>query len=109
MDRPTRKSSKRKLEQDFEHENQSRHKIPATDGFETHQKLTSSIQSLVDILNSTFSSLEADRAAAKRATSALSQIAKNGTLFIFLDFFIKQLFNIVNYSYYYHFLFPYLI
>ncbi|KAL9394783.1 hypothetical protein Peur_014068 [Populus x canadensis] len=77
MDRPTRKSLKRKLEQDFEHENQSRHKIPSTDGFETHQKLTSSIQSLVDILNSTFSSLEADRAAAKRATSALSQIAKN--------------------------------
>ncbi|KAG6774480.1 hypothetical protein POTOM_021833 [Populus tomentosa] len=77
MDRPTRKSLKRKLEQDFEHENPSRHKIPATDGFETHQKLTSSIQSLVDILNSTFSSLEADRAAAKRATSALSQIAKN--------------------------------
>ncbi|KAJ6931826.1 hypothetical protein NC652_015110 [Populus alba x Populus x berolinensis] len=69
MDRPTRKSLKRKLEQDFEHENQSRHKIPATDGFETHQKLTSSIQSLVDILNSTFSSLEADRAAAKRATT----------------------------------------
>ncbi|KAJ6920466.1 hypothetical protein NC651_014146 [Populus alba x Populus x berolinensis] len=77
MDRPTRKSLKRKLEQDFEHENQSRHKIPAADGVETHQNLTSSIQSLVDILNSTFSSLEADRAAAKRATSALSQIAKN--------------------------------
>ncbi|KAJ6306657.1 hypothetical protein OIU78_021885 [Salix suchowensis] len=80
MDRPTistRKSLKRKLEQDFEQENQGRHKIPAAEGFETHQKLTHHIHSLVDILNTTFSSLESDRAAAKRATSVLSQIAKN--------------------------------
>ncbi|KAJ6681354.1 ARM REPEAT PROTEIN INTERACTING WITH ABF2 [Salix koriyanagi] len=80
MDRPTistRKSLKRKLEQDFEKENQGRHKIPAAEGFETHQKLTHHIHSLVDILNTTFSSLESDRAAAKRATSVLSQIAKN--------------------------------
>ena len=86
MDRPTistRKSLKRKLEQDFEQENQGRHKIPAAEGFETHQKLTHHIHSLVDILNTTFSSLESDRAAAKRATSVLSQIAKNGTLFIY--------------------------
>ncbi|KAJ6412327.1 hypothetical protein OIU84_005396 [Salix udensis] len=80
MDRPTistRKSLKRKLEQDFEQENRGRHKIPAAEGFETHQKLTHHIHSLVDILNTTFSSLESDRAAAKRATSVLSQIAKN--------------------------------
>ncbi|CAK7346594.1 unnamed protein product [Dovyalis caffra] len=73
----TRKSLKRKLEQDFEHENLDRRKIPATDSYESHQKLTRLIQSQVDILNCTFSSLEADRAAAKRATSALSQSAKN--------------------------------
>ncbi|KAJ6953860.1 hypothetical protein NC652_005560 [Populus alba x Populus x berolinensis] len=79
----TRKGSKRKLEQDFEHENQDRHKIPATDtaaGYESHQKLTRHIQTQVDILNSSFSSLEADRAAARRATSVLSQFAKTEEL-----------------------------
>ncbi|KAJ6337104.1 hypothetical protein OIU76_006886 [Salix suchowensis] len=79
----TRKSSKRKLEQDSEPENQDRHKIPATDtaaSYESHQKLTRDIQTHVDILNSSFSSLEADRAAAKRATSVLSQFAKTEDL-----------------------------
>ncbi|XP_061968735.1 ARM REPEAT PROTEIN INTERACTING WITH ABF2-like isoform X2 [Populus nigra] len=79
----TRKGSKRKLEQDFEHENQDRHKIPATDtaaGYESHQKLTRHIQTQVDILNSSFSALEADRAAARRATSVLSQFAKTEEL-----------------------------
>ena len=94
----TRKGSKRKLEQDFEHENQDRHKIPATDtaaGCESHQKLTRHIQTQVDILNSSFSSLEADRAAARRATSVLSQFAKTGTflslsLSTFRFFFYKN-------------------
>uniref|UniRef100_A0A6N2KM75 BTB domain-containing protein n=1 Tax=Salix viminalis TaxID=40686 RepID=A0A6N2KM75_SALVM len=79
----TRKSSKRKLEQDSEPENQDRHKIPATDtaaSYESHQKLTRNIQTQVDILNSSFSSLEADRDAAKRATSVLSQFAKTEDL-----------------------------
>ena len=77
------------MEQDSEPENQDRHKIPSTDtaaSYESHQKLTRNIQTQVDILNSSFSSLEADRAAAKRATSVLSQFAKTGT-FLSLSLF----------------------
>ncbi|XP_012092239.1 ARM REPEAT PROTEIN INTERACTING WITH ABF2 [Jatropha curcas] len=71
-----RRSLKRKLEPEF-HEDSDHRKVPATDAEETRQDLACDIQAQVDILNSSFSSLEADRAAAKRAANFLSQLAKN--------------------------------
>lgn len=78
-----RRSLKRKLEQDFEEERLDRQKKNPImqEPDETHQDLMPDIQAQVNILNSTFSSIEADRAAAKRAAHFLSQLAKNGTLF----------------------------
>ncbi|XP_065861150.1 ARM REPEAT PROTEIN INTERACTING WITH ABF2-like [Euphorbia lathyris] len=72
----TRRSLKRKLEQDFLEEKDDR-KRPATEPDETLQDLARDIQAQVDVLNSVFSSLEADRASAKRAAHFLSQLAKN--------------------------------
>ncbi|EEF41701.1 protein binding protein, putative [Ricinus communis] len=77
-----RKSLKRKLEQDFheDRDHDRNRKIPAIEADDddtTREDLARDIQAHVDVLNSTFSSLEADRAAAKRAANLLSQFAKN--------------------------------
>ncbi|WCJ21534.1 ARM repeat protein interacting with ABF2 [Euphorbia peplus] len=69
----TRRSLKRKLEQDFKDDC----KRPATDSDDSPQDLAGDIQAQVDVLNSVFSSLEADRTSAKRAAHFLSQLAKN--------------------------------
>lgn len=86
MDQPSiaaRKSLKRKLEHDSLEGRDDRKFRAAEAEAEpdtTGQDLALEIQAHVDILNSTFSSLEADRAAAKRASHFLSQLAKNGNL-----------------------------
>ncbi|XP_043812815.1 ARM REPEAT PROTEIN INTERACTING WITH ABF2-like isoform X3 [Manihot esculenta] len=83
MDQPSiaaRKSLKRKLEHDSLEGRDDRKFRAAEAEAEpdtTGQDLALEIQAHVDILNSTFSSLEADRAAAKRASHFLSQLAKN--------------------------------
>ncbi|KAJ9171961.1 hypothetical protein P3X46_015255 [Hevea brasiliensis] len=76
MDQPARRSLKRKLEQEF-HEDIDDRKAPATDADENCKDLARDVQAQVDILKSTFSSLEADRVAAKGAAHFLSQLAKN--------------------------------
>ncbi|KAJ7954914.1 ARM repeat protein interacting with ABF2 [Quillaja saponaria] len=69
---PVRKGQKRKLEEEFEEERE----ISAPTG-DAREALLSEVSSQVDILNSTFSWKEADRAAAKRATHVLAELAKN--------------------------------
>ena len=65
---------KRKLEEDFGVD----HKIATLSPRQTHQDLIREIRTQVEILDSTFSSIEADRAAAKRAVHVISELAKNG-------------------------------
>ncbi|XVF21773.1 hypothetical protein REPUB_Repub12eG0118900 [Reevesia pubescens] len=73
----TRRSLKRKLEQEFEEDKVDRCKIPVVETRLTHQDLLRDVCFHVDLLNSTFSFSEADRAAAKRSTHLLSELAKN--------------------------------
>ena len=72
--RSARKSLKRKLEEDFGADR----KIATLSPRQTHQDLIREIRTQVEILDSTFSSIEADRAAAKRAVHVISELAKNG-------------------------------
>ncbi|XVF32582.1 hypothetical protein REPUB_Repub17cG0094500 [Reevesia pubescens] len=72
-----RKSLKRKLEQEFEEDKADRCKVPVVESRRTHQHLLRDVGLHVDLLNSTFSFSEADRAAAKRSTHFLSELAKN--------------------------------
>lgn len=59
---------------------------------DVNQDLVREVRTQVEILDSTFSAIEADRASAKRATQILSELAKNGSakivelLFIYLFF-----------------------
>ncbi|PSS06379.1 ARM REPEAT PROTEIN INTERACTING WITH like [Actinidia chinensis var. chinensis] len=71
--RSARKSLKRKLEEDFEADR----KIATLSPRQTHQDLIREIRTQMEILDSTFSSIEADRAAAKRAVHVISELAKN--------------------------------
>jgi hypothetical protein len=64
---------KRKLEQEIEEEREI--SVPSGDA---RKALLSEVGAQVTILNSTFSWKEADRAAAKRATHVLAELAKNG-------------------------------
>ena len=73
---PERKGQKRKLEEEFEEERE----ISLPPSGEAHQALSCEVSAQVNILNTTFSWREADRAAAKRATHVLAELAKNGTL-----------------------------
>lgn len=73
---PERKGQKRKLEEEFEEERE----ISVPPSGEAHQALSGEVTAQVNILNTTFSWKEADRAAAKRATHVLAELAKNGTL-----------------------------
>lgn len=76
---PARRSLKRKLEQDFEEKPDRKVSIVESDA--TQQDLVQDIRAQIDILNSKFSSDETDRAAAKTASHALVEFAKNGTVF----------------------------
>ncbi|KAL5864026.1 hypothetical protein ACOSQ3_001540 [Xanthoceras sorbifolium] len=72
----TRRSLKRKLEQEFDEQKPDR-KFSIVDSDSTDQDLLQDIRAHVVTLNSAYSSDEADRAAAKHAAHALSQLAKN--------------------------------
>uniref|UniRef100_A0A2P2LPC7 Uncharacterized protein n=1 Tax=Rhizophora mucronata TaxID=61149 RepID=A0A2P2LPC7_RHIMU len=89
-----RKGLKRKLEQVTEEETPE---ISAAAVPSCHPRLLCEVRSQVDILNSTFSWVEADRAAAKRAANILAELAKNGngslilpTFSYFLDFSVVR-------------------
>ncbi|KAJ0093609.1 hypothetical protein Patl1_25411 [Pistacia atlantica] len=81
---PERKGQKRKLEEEIviEDEQQQQQReissssssVPPSDA---RQALLCEVSAQVNILNTTFSWLEADRAAAKRATHVLAELAKN--------------------------------
>ncbi|XP_048337268.2 ARM REPEAT PROTEIN INTERACTING WITH ABF2 isoform X1 [Ziziphus jujuba] len=76
-----RRSLKRKLEQEFkeqQQEQESDRKVPFIEPDDSHKDLVREVRAQVQILESTFSSSEADRADAKRATHVLSELAKNG-------------------------------
>ncbi|XP_065863372.1 ARM REPEAT PROTEIN INTERACTING WITH ABF2 isoform X1 [Euphorbia lathyris] len=73
---PERKGRKRKLEEEIEDE--QREISPPVSFGDARQALLSEVSSQVNILNSTFSWNETDRAAAKRATHVLAEFAKNG-------------------------------
>ena len=72
---PERKGQKRKLEDEFEEEHRQISAAPTGDA---RDALLANVKEQVSILNSTFSWNESDRAAAKRATHALADLAKNG-------------------------------
>ena len=69
-----RRSLKRKLEEDFKKDC----KIVSLLSHDAHQDLVREVKEQVEILDSVFSSTEADRASAKRAIHVLSELAKNG-------------------------------
>lgn len=77
-----RRNLKRKLEQDFGEEKEGRKAPNVVETAETNQDLARQIRAHVDQLNSTFSSAEADRAAAKAAAQFLSDHARDGTDFL---------------------------
>ena len=69
-----RKGQKRKLENELGDEDREI-SVPSGDA---RQALLTEVSAQVNILNSAFSWTEADRAAAKRATHVLAELAKNG-------------------------------
>ncbi|XP_020978951.1 ARM REPEAT PROTEIN INTERACTING WITH ABF2-like isoform X1 [Arachis stenosperma] len=71
---PERKGQKRKLEDEFEEDH---HQISTPPTGDARDAILADVQEQVSILNSTFSWKESDRAAAKRATHALADLAKN--------------------------------
>lgn len=73
---PERKGQKRKLEADFEDDRE----ISAPPTGDARDALLADVTVQVEILDSNFSWREADRAAAKRATHVLAELAKNGRL-----------------------------
>ncbi|XP_054818516.1 ARM REPEAT PROTEIN INTERACTING WITH ABF2-like isoform X2 [Prosopis cineraria] len=85
MDQPpssaARRSLKRKLEQEFAEEGADQptadRKVLVVEPQQPRQDLLSEIVSQVTILNSTFSSSQSDRLAAKRAVHVLCELAKN--------------------------------
>ncbi|PNX97859.1 arm repeat protein interacting with abf2-like protein, partial [Trifolium pratense] len=70
-----RKGQKRKLDENFPEERQISAPPPTAD---ERALLLAEVVNQVNILESTFTWNEADRAAAKRATHALADLAKNG-------------------------------
>ncbi|GMP77015.1 hypothetical protein CsSME_00033444 [Camellia sinensis var. sinensis] len=71
-----RKGQKRKLEEDLDDDRDLSLPSAADDG-DNHQALLCEVGAQVSILSTTFSWKEADRAAAKRATHVLAELAKN--------------------------------
>ncbi|KAJ0791208.1 putative chromatin remodeling & transcription regulator BTB-POZ family [Helianthus annuus] len=76
-----RRSLKRKLEDEFIAD---RNLIASSDDA-AQQDLASHVRAQVQILDSTFSSLESDRALVKRSIHILSELAKNGWERVFVD------------------------
>lgn len=70
-----RRSLKRKFDEDFEDDG----RIDDVSTGDVNQDLVREVRTQVEILDSTFSAIEADRASAKRATQILSELAKNGS------------------------------
>ncbi|GKV42776.1 hypothetical protein SLEP1_g50144 [Rubroshorea leprosula] len=70
---PERKGQKRKLEEETKEEPE----ISFPPSGDTRHALLCEVTAQVNVLNSTFSWREADRAAAKRATHVLAELAKN--------------------------------
>ncbi|KAL7200680.1 hypothetical protein ACSBR1_032580 [Camellia fascicularis] len=68
-----RKNLKRKLDEDFERDR----KIATLSPHDANQDLILDVRTQFEILDSTFSSIDADRAAAKLAIHVLSEFAKN--------------------------------
>ncbi|THG12713.1 hypothetical protein TEA_026840 [Camellia sinensis var. sinensis] len=68
-----RKNLKRKLDEDFERDR----KIATLSPHDANQDLILDVRTQLEILDSTFSSIDADRAAAKLAIHVLSEFAKN--------------------------------
>ncbi|RDY01205.1 Arm repeat protein with ABF2, partial [Mucuna pruriens] len=71
---PERKGQKRKLEEEFEEDRQQISTPPTGDA---RDAILSDVKEQVSVLDFTFSWKESDRAAAKRATHALADLAKN--------------------------------
>ncbi|GMI98767.1 ARM repeat protein interacting with ABF2 [Hibiscus trionum] len=73
----TRRSLKRKLDQEFEEDKPERCKAAVVESRRTQQDILRDIRLNVDVLNSCTSFSEADRAAAKCSAHLLSEFAKN--------------------------------
>uniref|UniRef100_A0A5B6YH22 Putative ARM REPEAT PROTEIN INTERACTING WITH ABF2 n=1 Tax=Davidia involucrata TaxID=16924 RepID=A0A5B6YH22_DAVIN len=73
---PERKGQKRKLDEELDEEQEISIPSSSSSG-DSRQALLHEVSEQVNILNSTFSWREADRAAAKRATHVLAELAKN--------------------------------
>lgn len=69
---------KRKLDEDFEYDRKIED-ISSGSG-DAHQDLRREVRKQVEILESTFSPIEADRASAKHAVHILADLAKNGSV-----------------------------
>lgn len=80
-----RRSLKRKLEQEFTDEGvdqvRADRKVLVLESQRPPQDLLGEVVSQVTVLNSSFSSSQSDRVAAKRAVHVLCELAKNGTCF----------------------------
>lgn len=78
-----RKGQKRKLDEEFDDDDDEREiSIPSASSGEYLVALSCEVGAQVSILNTNFSWKEADRAAAKRATHVLAELAKNGNSFV---------------------------
>ncbi|MBA0591565.1 hypothetical protein Gorai_008577 [Gossypium raimondii] len=73
----TRRSLKRKLEQEFEEDKSGRCKAVVVESRRTHQDIIRDVRIHVDVLNTCISFTEAHRAAAKCSAQLLSKIAMN--------------------------------
>ncbi|KAH1063501.1 hypothetical protein J1N35_028488 [Gossypium stocksii] len=73
----TRRSLKRKLEQEFEEDKSGRCKAAVVESCRTHQDIIRDVRIHVDVLNTCISFTEAHRAAAKCSAQLLSEIAMN--------------------------------
>ncbi|KAE8665440.1 ARM REPEAT PROTEIN INTERACTING WITH ABF2 [Hibiscus syriacus] len=76
----TRRSLKRKLEQEFEEDKSDRCKAAVVESCRTHQDILRDVRLHVDVLNYCTSFSEADRAGAKHSAQLLSEFAKNEDL-----------------------------
>ncbi|KHG03583.1 arm repeat interacting with abf2 -like protein [Gossypium arboreum] len=73
----TRRSLKRKLEQEFEEDKSGRCKAAVVESHRTHEDIIRDVRIHVDVLNTCISFTEAHRAAAKCSAQLLSEIAMN--------------------------------
>ncbi|KAK5774312.1 hypothetical protein PVK06_042167 [Gossypium arboreum] len=73
----TRRSLKRKLEQEFEEDKSGRCKAAVVESQRTHEDIIRDVRIHVDVLNTCISFTEAHRAAAKCSAQLLSEIAMN--------------------------------